>query len=439
LDLSRPEEKNQEGVSQMTFELAVLIVALFIILFSINVPISFVLGLVGCVGLLLSQNIALPTFAQIMTSGVDSFPLVAIPLFVLAGTVMTKSRMSDELVNFCRIFLGRFRGGLLHMATGTAILFGAITGSATADTVAVGSILAPSMLKEGYDKRYCTALVATAGCLGAVIPPSINLIIVGSLTGVSVWSLFIGSVIPGLATGAGLMAISYIHARRAGYKKMPPPTFKESLKITGRAIVPLLLPVIILGGIYSGMFTPTEAAAMAVTYSIIVFLIRSKFNMKEFYHSMLEPAKISAGPMLMVATAGLFSYFMVIARIPNAISAGLLSSGMSPFAILVIMNLIFFVIGVLMDTLPAMIILVPIFFKIATGIGMDPVHFGVMISFNCSMAMATPPVGVALFASCSIFKTTVGEVMKPMLLLTIWVLIMILAVTYIPWLSLALV
>jgi len=294
-------------------------------------------------------------------------------------------------------------------------------------------------LKEGYDRRFCTALVATAGCLGAVIPPSINLIVVGSLTGVSVWSLFIGSIIPGLLTGAGLMAISHVHALRAGYKALPPPSIKESLRITTVAIVPLMLPVIILGGIYSGKFTPTEAAAIAVSYAAIVYLIRSKFNMKEFYRCLLESTKVAAGPLLMVATAGLISYFMVIVKIPTTISSHLLGIGMSPFAILLIMNLIFFVIGVLMDTLPAMIILVPIFFKVAVGIGMDPIHFGVMISYNCSMAMATPPVGVALFASCSIFKTKVSEVMKPMLLLTLWILIMILVITYIPWLSLALV
>ncbi|HOR85029.1 MAG TPA: TRAP transporter large permease [Bacillota bacterium] len=412
---------------------------LFVVLFLINVPVSFVLGLVGCVGLIITQNVMPPTFAQIMTSSVDSFPLTAIPLFILAGTIMTESKMSEGLVNFSRIFLGRFKGGLLHMATGTAILFGAITGSATADAVAVGSMLSSSMLKEGYDRRFCTALVATAGCLGAVIPPSINLIVVGSLTGVSVWSLFIGSIIPGLLTGAGLMAISYVHAIRAGYKALPPPSIKESLRITTVAIVPLMLPVIILGGIYSGKFTPTEAAAIAVSYAAIVYLIRSKFNMKEFYRCLLESTKVAAGPLLMVATAGLISYFMVIVKIPTTISSHLLGIGMSPFAILLIMNLIFFVIGVLMDTLPAMIILVPIFFKVAVGIGMDPIHFGVMISYNCSMAMATPPVGVALFASCSIFKTKVSEVMKPMLLLTLWILIMILVITYIPWLSLALV
>ncbi|HOE56451.1 MAG TPA: TRAP transporter large permease [Bacillota bacterium] len=412
---------------------------LFVVLFLINVPVSFVLGLVGCVGLIITQNVMPPTFAQIMTSSVDSFPLTAIPLFILAGTIMTESKMSEGLVNFSRIFLGRFKGGLLHMATGTAILFGAITGSATADAVAVGSMLSSSMLKEGYDRRFCTALVATAGCLGAVIPPSINLIVVGSLTGVSVWSLFIGSIIPGLLTGAGVMAISHVHALRAGYKALPPPSIKESLRITTVAIVPLMLPVIILGGIYSGKFTPTEAAAIAVSYAAIVYLIRSKFNMKEFYRCLLESTKVAAGPLLMVATAGLISYFMVIVKIPTTISSHLLGIGMSPFAILLIMNLIFFVIGVLMDTLPAMIILVPIFFKVAVGIGMDPIHFGVMISYNCSMAMATPPVGVALFASCSIFKTKVSEVMKPMLLLTLWILIMILVITYIPWLSLALV
>ncbi len=423
----------------MSLALSIFIVMLFVVLFLINVPVSFVLGLVGCVGLIITQNVMPPTFAQIMTSSVDSFPLTAIPLFILAGTIMTESKMSEGLVNFSRIFLGRFKGGLLHMATGTAILFGAITGSATADAVAVGSMLSSSMLKEGYDRRFCTALVATAGCLGAVIPPSINLIVVGSLTGVSVWSLFIGSIIPGLLTGAGLMAISHVHALRAGYKALPPPSIKESLRITTVAIVPLMLPVIILGGIYSGKFTPTEAAAIAVSYAAIVYLIRSKFNMKEFYRCLLESTKVAAGPLLMVATAGLISYFMVIVKIPTTISSHLLGIGMSPFAILLIMNLIFFVIGVLMDTLPAMIILVPIFFKVAVGIGMDPIHFGVMISYNCSMAMATPPVGVALFASCSIFKTKVSEVMKPMLLLTLWILIMILVITYIPWLSLALV
>ncbi len=423
----------------MSLALSIFIVMLFVVLFLINVPVSFVLGLVGCVGLIITQNVMPPTFAQIMTSSVDSFPLTAIPLFILAGTIMTESKMSEGLVNFSRIFLGRFKGGLLHMATGTAILFGAITGSATADAVAVGSMLSSSMLKEGYDRRFCTALVATAGCLGAVIPPSINLIVVGSLTGVSVWSLFIGSIIPGLLTGAGVMAISHVHALRAGYKALPPPSIKESLRITTVAIVPLMLPVIILGGIYSGKFTPTEAAAIAVSYAAIVYLIRSKFNMKEFYRCLLESTKVAAGPLLMVATAGLISYFMVIVKIPTTISSHLLGIGMSPFAILLIMNLIFFVIGVLMDTLPAMIILVPIFFKVAVGIGMDPIHFGVMISYNCSMAMATPPVGVALFASCSIFKTKVSEVMKPMLLLTLWILIMILVITYIPWLSLALV
>lgn len=423
----------------MSFWFSIFLVVLFVGLFAINVPVAFVLGVVGAVGLIFTQDVALPTIAQVLVSSVDSFPLTAIPLFVFAGTVMSRSKMSDELANFCQIFLGRFRGGLLHVGTGAAVLFGAITGSATADAVAVGTMLGPSMIKEGYDKKFCTALVATAGCLGAVIPPSINLIVVGSLTNVSVWDLFIGSIIPGLVTAAGIMVISQIHANKNNYKKMPSPTVKEALRTTLRALVPLAMPVIILGGIYTGQFTATEAAAIAGAYALIVFLIRSKFNLKSVYECLLDSAKISAGPLFMVATAGLFSYLMVFAKVPTTISEGILNSGMGPVAILLTMNLIFFIVGVLMDTLPAMIIMVPIFYRIAMGIGMDPVHFGVMISFNCSMAMATPPVGVALFASCSVFKTTVAETLKPMLIFTAWVLVCILLVTYIPALSLALI
>lgn len=423
----------------MSFWFSIFLVVLFVGLFAINVPVAFVLGVVGAVGLIFTQDVALPTIAQVLVSSVDSFPLTAIPLFVFAGTVMSRSKMSDELANFCQIFLGRFRGGLLHVGTGAAVLFGAITGSATADAVAVGTMLGPSMIKEGYDKKFCTALVATAGCLGAVIPPSINLIVVGSLTNVSVWDLFIGSIIPGLVTAAGIMVISQIHANKNNYKKMPPPTVKEALRTTLRALVPLAMPVIILGGIYTGQFTATEAAAIAGAYALIVFLIRSKFNLKSVYECLLDSAKISAGPLFMVATAGLFSYLMVFAKVPTTISEGILNSGMGPVAILLTMNIIFFIVGVLMDTLPAMIIMVPIFYRIAMGIGMDPVHFGVMISFNCSMAMATPPVGVALFASCSVFKTTVAETLKPMLIFTAWILVCILLVTYIPALSLALI
>jgi len=423
----------------MSLPVEILIIGIFVVLFLMNVPIAFVLGIVGMSGLMLTQDLPLPTYAQLVTSGIDSFPLIAIPLFIFAGIIMSESGMSTDLVDFSKIFLGRFRGGLLHVATGTAVLFGAITGSATADAAAVSTIMSGPLEKEGYNREFSTAIVATAGCLGAVIPPSINLIVVGSIAGISIWKLFMGSIIPGLLTGLGLMVISYIHAVRWKYETSETPTFKQSIKITGKAFFPLMLPVIILGGIYSGIFTPTEAAAVAATYAVLIAFIKSKMQFGKFFTCLVDTAKISSGPMLMVAMAGLFSYFLVMERIPESISKAILSGTLGPIGILFVMNALFFLVGMLMDTLPAMIILVPIFFPIAKGIGMDPVHFGVMVSFNCSMAMATPPVGVALFAACSIFKTSISEVTKPMLLLTVFVFLMVLVVTYIPWLSLALI
>jgi C4-dicarboxylate transporter DctM subunit len=417
---------------------AILILAAFTLMFLLNMPIAFVLGMTGALGLMLCSPVPISTYAQVMSTGVDSFPLVAIPLFVLGGMLMGESGMTDKLVNFSKLLLGRIRGGLLLAAVATAMMFGAITGSATADAAAVATILMPAMLREGYSREFSTALIAVAGCLGAVIPPSINLVVVGYLAGVSVWKLFIGSIVPGVVTGIGLMVISYFHAVRSGYPVSEPIRRPQAARVCWEAIVPLAMPAIILGGIYSGKFTPTESAAIAATYAIVVGVVRRSFTAKGLCRSFRQTASIAAGPLLMVSTAGLFSYLMVLLKVPQMLVGAMLGLGLGRAAFLLCTQIVLFIIGMLMDTLPAMIILVPLLFPVAKSMGIDPVHFGVLISFNCSMAMATPPVGVALFAACSVSKVTVGRVMKPMLWLTAYIFLMVLVVSYVPALSLML-
>ncbi|MFC2090858.1 TRAP transporter large permease [Bacteroidota bacterium] len=476
-------------------EIIVLVLS-FIILLVIGVPIAYSIGVSGILTMLISIDSlpAFTTFAHRMATGLDSFALLAIPFFVLAGNIMNSGGIAMRLINFARVLVGGLPAGLAFVNVIANMLFGAISGSAAAATSAIGSIMGPEMKKEGYDENFSAAVNITSATTGLTIPPS-NILIVYSLAsgGASITALFLAGYIPGILTGLGimLMAMSMILIKNKGFKGMlrtlgfvllasmllvaagaglkslhdnsSPVLFKtviyvllalgvgfwvfktiqywEKAKIGilsfVNAIPSLLMLVIVIGGIVAGYFTATEASAVAVLYALILALIYGEMKIKHLPSIILRSVKTTAIVMLLVATSIGLSWIMSYENIPQNVSSGLLSISDNPFVILLIINMILLFVGVFMDMTPAVLIFTPIFLPIVTTqLGMDPIHFGIMMVLNLCVGLCTPPVGSVLFIGCSVANIKIDKVIKPLLPMYIVMIVVLLLVTYIPQLSL---
>jgi len=421
-------------------EISVLILILsFIILLALNVPIAVSIALSTILTMLFTINPgpALTTVAQQMTSGVNRFALLAIPFFILSGQFMGKGGIARRLIDFAKSLVGMFPGGLAYVNVLACMLFGSISGSAVAATSAIGGFMVPVMNKEGYDKNFNTALTVTASTTGLLIPPS-NVLIVYSLAsgGISIAALFVAGYLPGILVGLGLMAACSVIAVIKKYPVANREKFFASVKKFFAAIPSLLLVIIVIGGIITGIFTATEASAVAVIYSFILSVfIYKEVRISEIPGILLKTAETTAVVMLLIGTSRAMSWILSYENIPQDISSGLTGLTDNKFIILMTINLMLLIVGTFMDITPAVLIFTPILLPVVTGLGMSPLHFGIMLVFNLCIGLCTPPVGSVLFVGCGIGQTTITKVTKSLLPFYAVMVAALMLITYFSWFS----
>ncbi|RZN58055.1 TRAP transporter large permease [Avibacterium paragallinarum] len=418
----------------------VLSTSFFILLF-IGVPISFSIGIASLLTISLSLpfDSAIAVISQKMASGLDSFSLLAIPFFILAGNIMNRGGIALRLIEFAKVIGGRLPGALGHVNVLANMMFGSISGSAVASGAAMGGIMSPLQKKEGYDPAFSTAVNIASCPTGLLIPPS-NTFIVYSLIsgGTSIGALFLAGYILGILMGLSIMMliVGFI-AKKRHYPISPKPTLNEALIKTLDALPSLGLIIVIMGGIIGGIFTATEASAFAVVYTLILaMVVYREVKLKELPQIILDSVVTTAIVLLLIGTSMGMSWAMANADIPYTISDALLAVSENPIVILLIINLILLVVGVFMDMTPALLIFTPIFLPIVTELGMDPVHFGIVMAFNLSIGICTPPVGSALFIGCSVGGVKIDQVIKPLLPFYFALIFTLLLVTYLPEISL---
>jgi tripartite ATP-independent transporter DctM subunit len=417
-----------------------LLILCFAMLLFIGVPISFSIGIATLLTMLLSIKTgpALTTVAQRMATGLDSFALLAIPFFILSGQLMNRGGIARRLIDFAKVLVGMFPGGLAFVHIMASMLFGAISGSAVATSAAIGGFMIPMMKKEGYETDYSAAVNITSATTGLIIPPS-NILIVYSLAsgGVSIGALFVAGYLPGILVGLALMGVAGVIAARQGYPRAGRIKFKEALLRFLEAIPSLFMVILVIGGIVAGYFTATEASAVAVLYTFILsVLIYREVKWRELPKLLLDASTTTAIVMLLIATSMGMSWIISYENIPQNVSASLMSVSNHPIFILLIINLVLLVVGTFMDMTPAVLIFTPIFLPVVTNLGVDPVHFGIIMVLNLSIGLCTPPVGSVLFVGCGIAQTTIARVVRVLLPLYIAMLVALLLVTFIPQLSL---
>lgn len=407
-----------------------------IVFFLLNVPIAVSIGLASLSAILWSGSIPPVVLVQKMFTAADSFPLMAVPFFILAGSLMEFGGISRRLVNFANSIVGRFSGGLAFVAIIASMFFGAISGAAVACVAAIGTILIPAMVRKGYDTPFATAVQATAGTLGVMIPPSIPMIIYGVLTGVSIGALFMGGILPGFLVGGSLMLVAWIIARKKGYKGEEKASGKYIWTTFKDALLALLMPVIILGGIYGGVFTPTEAAVVAAVYGLIVgFFVYRELSLSKLKNILITTAVSTAMVMFIIASSAAFSWIITAQRIPQAVASGMLAISTNPVVILTLINLLLLFIGTFMETVASIIILVPVLLPVVTQLGVDPLHFGVVLVVNLAIGMVTPPLGVCLFVGCSIGGINLEAISKAVWPFILVMIADVLLLTYLPWIT----
>lgn len=412
----------------------------FALLMVLGVPIAFSIGLAAFFTFLLFMSFEQSVYivAQQMASGLDSFTLLAIPFFILAGNIMNRGGIALRLIEFAKVLGGRLPGALAHCNVIANMMFGSISGSAVASAAAVGGVMAPLQKKEGYDPAFSTAVNVASCPTGLLIPPSSTFIVFSLITnGTSVAALFVAGYVPGILMGLSLMAVAGVIAKRRGYPVAPRPSMREVADKALAAMLPLGLIVIVMGGIVGGIFTATEASAVAVVYTLFLAMVwYREISWRELPAIVLESAVTTSIVLLMIGCSIAMSKAMAFADIPYSISDALLALSDNPLVLLLIINLALLVVGTFMDMTPALLIFTPIFLPVVGDLGMDPVHFGVMMTFNLCIGICTPPVGSALFVGCSVSHVKIGQVIKPMLPFYAILVALLLIVTYVPSLSL---
>lgn len=413
------------------------ILLIFAVSLAFGVPIAISLGIAAVIFLTCLSSLPINLVIQSYVSGVDSFPLLAVPFFILAGDIMMKGGISSRLVRFSMAFLKKTHGALGMVVVLTSMIFAAISGSGPATVACVGGILVPAMARQGYDRSFTCTLVAAAGALGPVIPPSISFIIYGIVAQQSITALFMAGVVPGVLMGLALMLIVRHVSRREGYGAARE---DESLTV-GQAFSEakwsLLVPVIILGGIYGGLFTPTEAAIVACNYAIIVgVFVYKEIRLKDLYAIFARTALVSGTVLILVSTATAFGRILTMQQITVMLANEILAISTNKYVILLLINLFLFVVGMVMETLAAIIILAPIFLPMIKTLGIDPVHFGVIMVVNLVIGMCTPPVGVNLFVASRLGNLPIESMFKWLGIMLGGLIAVLMLVTYIPRLSL---
>jgi C4-dicarboxylate transporter DctM subunit len=396
--------------------LIVILLISFSLFLIIGVPIAFVLGLTPLMALLYQGETPLMLAAQRIFTGMDNPVLMAIPFFILAGNIMSAGGLTRRLVTFCRVLVGPVRGGLAHINVVISMIFAGITGAAVADTSAIGSILIPAMVKDGYDVDFSSAVTATSSTIGPVIPPSIPFIIYGVLGEVSIASLFLAGIIPGVLLGLFQMGVVAYYARKRNYPRGYLPSAREALRAIFDAALVLMMPIIILGGILSGVFTPTESACIAVFYAFVIsFFVYRDIGLRDLPRIVIDAGTTSAIVMLVIGTASIFSWLLASEEIPQSISTTILKVTHNRVLILLCVNIILLIVGTFMETTASLIILTPVLLPLLVQIGLDPLHFGVILVLNLVIGLTTPPVGVCLFIACAIGKIRLERISRAIL------------------------
>jgi C4-dicarboxylate transporter DctM subunit len=418
-----------------------LLLVSFVLLAALGVPIAFVLGVSSFIALWFGSTQTLTLIPQQMFTACDSFPLLAIPLFMIAGSLMEAGGISKRLIKLADVMVGHHTAGLAFVSIVTCMFFAAISGSGPATVAAIGSIMIPAMVEAGYDIGFSAAVMAVAGSIGIIIPPSIPMITYGVEADASIGGLFTAGFVPGILVGLSLMLCSYIVCKRKGFgiSKRSKASGKEKWSAFKNAFWAILMPVIILGGIYGGIFTPTEAAAVAVFYGLFI----GKFVYKELTITKIKPVLVdssitTAMIMLIIAAAKVFGWIMTAERIPDAVAKSMLAISSNKFVILLLIDLLLLVVGCFMETNAALIILTPILLPVVVSLGVNPIHFGIIMITNLAIGMATPPLGVNLFVACGIEKISIERITKAVVPLLIADIVAMFAITYISPISLAL-
>jgi C4-dicarboxylate transporter DctM subunit len=408
--------------------------------FILNVPIGFALGIATAASMIFGgSSMSLALIPQRMVAGVNTFPLLAIPFFMMAGAVMEKGGVSKRIVDLSSACVGHIRGGLAAVSILACTFFAAISGSTPATAAAVGSLTIPEMEKRGYDRDYAAAVVAAAGCLGVIIPPSITMVVFGVIANVSIGKLLIGGIVPGCILSTMLLITNLVCASRAGYATEIRKTIKETFSALKEAIWALLMPIIILGGIMTGIFTPTESAAIAVLYGLLVgFFIYRELTPKDlipiFYKSALNSAMI----MMLIGTANPFGWVMTSLQVPTMVSNFMLSITSNSLGLFFMVMLLLLILGTFMETAAILMLVVPMVAPLMQNAGVDMVHFGVLTVIALAIGMATPPVGIALFATCSIAKVSIGQISRKIVPFLVAFIIGLVILVLIPGLSIVL-
>lgn len=417
---------------------ALLFGTLFICLL-IGVPIAISLGVSALVAIYFGSSLPLGIIAQKAFTSLDSFPLLAIPFFMLAGVLMSKGGVSKRLLNMAAAMVGWIVGGLSLVTVVASMFFAAISGSGPATVAAIGGFMIPEMKNKKYDGGFAAAVSASAGSIGVIIPPSIPFVLYGVIGSVSVGSMFLAGIIPGIIIGLGLMITAYIIAKKRGYKSETDTnfSFKNVLKATYDAKWALLIPVIILGGIYGGIFSPTEAAVVAVVYSLIVGLyVYKELTWKSVFECFREAVVINATTMIIIGLSVSFAYFMTLERVPDDISLFLTDLSSNPIVILLAINIILLIVGMFIDTISALVILTPILLPIVVAVGIDPIHFGVILVANLAIGFITPPLGVNLFVASSVGNVKFEKIVMAIIPFLFSMIICLIVITFVPSLSL---
>ena len=418
--------------------IALILIVVFVLLLLMDVPIAVAIGLSTFVAVLAEGSSPSVVVAANMVNGVNSFALLAIPFFILSGHLMGRGGMASRLIDFAGTLVGFFPGGLAYVNTLTCMLFGSISGSAAAAVSSVGGFMIPEMNRKGYNREFNVAVTTTAATTGLLIPPS-NIMIVYSVAAgsVSIAAMFMAGVLPGLITGLFIMMVCGVFAIKNNYPREPKSSFKEILISFKRAFLSLFLIIIVIGGILAGVFTATEAAAIAVVYALFLSVVfYREIKISELPDLLLQTGITTAIVMLLIGASSGMSWIMTMANIPQTVSAALLGMSENPIIILLTINVLLLCVGTFMDMTPAVLIFTPIFLPVVERLGMHPVHFGIMMIANLCIGLCTPPVGTCLFIGCGVGKTTIAKVTRYMLPFFGAMVLALLVITYIPATSL---
>ena len=424
---------------------ALVLFVVFAVLLLLGTPIAVCLGVSSILAMLVlgagrPVSVVLGTVPQLVSAATSKSVLLAIPFFILGGNIMEKSGISGKLISLAEACVGHLKGGVAMVCVIVACFFAAISGSGPATVAALGLILIPAMVKVGYDAPFAAALMATAGAIGVIIPPSITFVVYGSISDTSIGSLFISGVIPGLLMGAALIIITLWLGRKSELKRLPKATGRQRWIAFKDAFWGLLMPVIILGGIYGGIFTPTEAAAVSAVYGLVIgIFIYKTLKIKQLKKILIDTASTTATVMFITAAATLFAYVLTRARIDVAISSMLTDiAGGNQIIFLLIVNVVLLIAGCFLDSTSALYIFTPLFVPVAQALGMNLIHFGTIMIVNLAIGLVTPPVGVNLYVACGIADTSLKKISASVIPLLVAALIVLLLVTYVPSLSMCL-